>query len=175
VDRQPLPSAATRQRSAPGANGHDGPPGRPSAQSPQTSRYARSGRVRMCRTAARFRSAGGMTDHLQDRADELVGLNVNVIVTAATVATGTARRATDTIPIVMGDSADPVGNGFVKSLARPGGNITGLSTLRTDTTVPACSRLCRQDSQRGATGRPSRRTAGEIRVRHQSQDSRRLE
>jgi putative ABC transport system substrate-binding protein len=55
-------------------------------------------------------------------------------VTAGTVATGAARQATATIPIVMGATADPIGNGFVKSLAHPGGNITGLSSLRTDTT-----------------------------------------
>jgi len=79
------------------------------------------------------RSAEGKVDRLPGLADDLVRLKVDVIVTAGTVATGAARRATDTIPIVMGSSADPIGNGFVKSLARPGGNITGLSTLRTDT------------------------------------------
>ena len=53
--------------------------------------------------------------------------------TAGRVATGAAQKATDTIPIVMGTSADPVGYGFVKTLAQPGGNITGLSDLRSDT------------------------------------------
>jgi len=66
-------------------------------------------------------------------ADDLVRLKVDVIVTAGRVATGAAQKATDTIPIVMGNSTDPVGYGFVKSLAQPGGNITGLSDLTTDT------------------------------------------
>ncbi len=79
------------------------------------------------------RSADGKTERLAALVNDLVRLKVDVIVTAGTVATGAAQRATDTIPIVMGASADPIGNGFVKSLAHPGGNITGLSTLRTDT------------------------------------------
>jgi putative ABC transport system substrate-binding protein len=79
------------------------------------------------------RSADGKTERLLGLADDLLRLNVDVIVTAGTVATSAALKATNTTPIVMGGSADPVGNGFVKSLAHPGGNITGLSTLRTDT------------------------------------------
>ena len=54
---------------------------------------------------------------------------MNVIVTAGGEATPAAKKATSTIPIVMGFDLDPIGNGFVTSLARPGGNITGLSTL----------------------------------------------
>ena len=60
--------------------------------------------------------------------DELVRLKVDVIVTRSD-ANSSAKKATDTIPIVMTWDYDPVGNGFVASLARPGGNITGLSTL----------------------------------------------
>jgi putative ABC transport system substrate-binding protein len=60
---------------------------------------------------------------------ELVHLKVNVIVTGGGVATRSAKQATSTIPIVMTQDTDPVANGFVASLARPGGNITGLSTL----------------------------------------------
>ena len=56
-------------------------------------------------------------------------LKVDVIVTAGPIPTRAAKEATTTIPIVMADDPDPVGNGFVASLARPGGNITGLSTL----------------------------------------------
>jgi putative ABC transport system substrate-binding protein len=56
-------------------------------------------------------------------------LNVDVIVTAGGAATGPAKQATSTIPIVMAQDENPVGNGFVASLARPGGNITGLSQL----------------------------------------------
>ncbi|MGH9427116.1 MAG: ABC transporter substrate-binding protein, partial [Terriglobia bacterium] len=62
-------------------------------------------------------------------AAELVRLKVDIIVTAGPPGTGSAKKATSTIPIVMAQDPDPVGNGFVASLARPGGNITGLSTL----------------------------------------------
>ena len=62
-------------------------------------------------------------------AAELVRLKVDVIVTGGSTATRAAKEATATIPIVMTQDSDPVGNGFVASLARPGGNITGLSTL----------------------------------------------
>src|SRR3974390_825472 len=60
---------------------------------------------------------------------ELANNNVDVIVAWATPATIAARRATSTIPIVMAGVGDPVGSGFIASLARPGGNITGLSTI----------------------------------------------
>ena len=62
-------------------------------------------------------------------AAELVRLKVDVIVAAGAAATRAAKEATATIPIVMAQDPDPVGNGFVASLARPGGNITGLSNL----------------------------------------------
>ena len=60
---------------------------------------------------------------------ELVRLKVEVVVTTGTVVTRAAKEATGAIPIVMANDTDPVINGFVASLARPGGNITGLSTL----------------------------------------------
>jgi putative ABC transport system substrate-binding protein len=63
---------------------------------------------------------------------ELVRLKVDVIVTGGGGATRTAKEATTTIPIVMTQDRDPVANGFVASLARPGGNITGLSRLAPD-------------------------------------------
>ena len=56
-------------------------------------------------------------------------LNVDVIVTAGPSVTRPAKEATATIPIVMTNDSDPVGSGFVASLARPGGNVTGLSSL----------------------------------------------
>jgi len=62
-------------------------------------------------------------------AAELVSLKVDVILTPGATATRSAKGATNTIPIVMAQDPDPVGNGFVASLARPGGNITGLSSL----------------------------------------------
>jgi putative ABC transport system substrate-binding protein len=63
---------------------------------------------------------------------ELVNDNVDVIVAWATPATIAARRATSTIPIVMAAVGDPVGSGFIASLARPGGNITGLTNISVD-------------------------------------------
>ncbi len=76
-----------------------------------------------------YRYAEGKLDRLPALAVELVRLNVDVIVTAGPTPTRAAKEATATIPIVMAQDNDPVGNGFVASLARPGGNITGLSTL----------------------------------------------
>jgi putative tryptophan/tyrosine transport system substrate-binding protein len=68
-------------------------------------------------------------DRLPSLAAELVRLKVDIIVTAGGQATRAAKEATPTIPIVMTNDPDPVGSGFVASLARPAGNITGLSTL----------------------------------------------
>jgi putative tryptophan/tyrosine transport system substrate-binding protein len=76
-----------------------------------------------------YRYAEGKLDRQPTLAAELARLNVNVIVTVGSGATRAAKEATLTIPIVMAQDSDPVGNGFVASLARPGGNITGLSTL----------------------------------------------
>jgi len=75
------------------------------------------------------RYAEGKFDRLPALATELVSLKVDIIVTAGPQATRPAKQATSTIPIVMGQDPDPVGNGFVASLARPGGNITGLATF----------------------------------------------
>jgi putative tryptophan/tyrosine transport system substrate-binding protein len=76
-----------------------------------------------------WRYAEGKLDRLSELTTEFVRLNVDVIVTAGPPLTRVAKKATATIPIVMAMDIDPVGNGFVASLARPGGNITGLSTL----------------------------------------------
>ena len=76
-----------------------------------------------------WRSAEGKQDRLPALAAELVRLNVDIIITGGPPSTRAAKKATVTIPIVMGFDNDPVGNGFVASLARPGGNITGLATL----------------------------------------------
>ncbi len=76
-----------------------------------------------------WRSAEGKPDRLPALAAELVRLKVDFIVTAGPTATRAAKEATSTIPIVMTQDPDPVANGFVASLARPGGNITGLATL----------------------------------------------
>ena len=76
-----------------------------------------------------WRWAEGKFDRLPDLAAELVRLNVEVIVTGGSTSTRAAKKVTTTVPIVMAQVNDPVGNGFVASLARPGGNMTGLSTL----------------------------------------------
>jgi putative tryptophan/tyrosine transport system substrate-binding protein len=68
-------------------------------------------------------------ERTRDLADELVRLKVDAIVTSGSGPTRAAKAATVTVPIVMAQDPDPVGNGFVASLARPGGNVTGLSSL----------------------------------------------
>jgi putative tryptophan/tyrosine transport system substrate-binding protein len=74
-----------------------------------------------------YTSREGKSD--RERAAELVRLKVDVIVTGGSNTTRAAKEATKTVPIVMTQDPDPIGNGFVASLARPGGNITGLSNL----------------------------------------------
>jgi len=76
-----------------------------------------------------WRFAEGKPDRLSALAAELARLKVDIIVTSGRILTRAAKEATSTIPIVMTQDSDPVANGFVASLARPGGNITGLSTL----------------------------------------------
>jgi putative ABC transport system substrate-binding protein len=76
-----------------------------------------------------YRYAEGKPERLPALAAELVRLKLDVIVASGPTPTRAAKEATATIPIVMTWDYDPVGNGFVASLARPGGNITGLSTL----------------------------------------------
>ena len=81
--------------------------------------------------AYRYAEGKGAT-RLAELAAELVGLKVDVIVVSATSTALAAKKATSTIPIVMTSSADPVGVGIVASLARPGGNITGLAGFADD-------------------------------------------
>lgn len=69
---------------------------------------------------------------LKSYAEELVRLKVDLIVTSNTTSTHAAQKASTTVPIVMSSSGDPVGSGFASTLARPGGNITGLSNLSAD-------------------------------------------
>ena len=97
-------------------------------------------------------------------AAELVRLKVDIIVSAGPIATRAAKEATTTIPIVMTNDSDPVGNGFVASLAQPGGNITGLSNLAPEISgkrlellkeiVPKLSRV----AVFGTSTRPGQRT-----------------
>ena len=82
--------------------------------------------------ALEWRYADGKIDQLPQLAAELVRLRVDVIITGGPAATYPAMKATKTIPIVMAFDTDPVGSGLVASLARPGGNVTGLSSLSPD-------------------------------------------
>ena len=79
-----------------------------------------------------YRDADGKAEHLAALAAELVALKVALIVAPSTPAAQAAKQATMTIPIVFAGAADPVADGFVVSLARPGGNVTGLSNLGAD-------------------------------------------
>lgn len=98
-----------------------------------------------------WRFAGGKAENLPPLAAELVALRVDVIVAASFQSIAAMAAATKTIPIVFPANADPVGSGFVASMSRPGGNITGLSTLAGDlgakqiellkTALPRLSRL----------------------------------
>jgi putative tryptophan/tyrosine transport system substrate-binding protein len=79
-----------------------------------------------------YRYAEEKLDRLPALAAELLRLKVDIIVTGGPTSTRAAKEATVTIPVVMTQDPDPVGNGFIASLARPGGNITGLSNLVSD-------------------------------------------
>jgi putative ABC transport system substrate-binding protein len=108
-----------------------------------------------------WRGADNIRERRKAVAEELVRLKVEVIVTAGSDGTRNAKEATSTIPIVMASDNDPVGNGFVASLARPGGNITGLSQLSPELSgkrleilkevLPKLSRLALFGSSSGVT------------------------
>ena len=111
--------------------------------------------------AIEYRSAEGKPDRLPELAAELVRLNVDCIVTAGETPTRAAKQAISTIPIIMTTVGDPVVLGFAASLARPGGNITGLSTVSPDLagkrlellkeTIPKLSRVAVFSDPRSAT------------------------
>src|SRR3990172_7720715 len=82
--------------------------------------------------AIEYRWAEGKADRLPDLAADLVRLKVDIIVASATPVIQAAKDATRTIPIVMAAAGDPIATGLVASLARPGGNITGLTLLSTE-------------------------------------------
>jgi putative ABC transport system substrate-binding protein len=79
-----------------------------------------------------YRFAEGRLERLPELAADLVRLKVDLIVTTGDPQASAAKKATTAIPIVMANAADPIGSGFVASLARPGGNVTGLSSLGTE-------------------------------------------
>src|SRR5262249_28662962 len=95
-----------------------------------------------------YRSAEGKTERLPALAADLVARKVDVIVTAAgTVAALAAQRATSTLPIVFIGAGDPVTSGLVPSLARPGGNVTGLALL-----FPELAGKCMEQLKRAVPG-----------------------
>ena len=110
---------------------------RPDAQPPQAfrERLHSLGYVEGQNLHIEWRYAQGRDDRLPALAAELVRLKVDLLVADVTLATRAAMRATSTIPIVMATSADAVGGSLVSSLARPGGNVTGLSLLLAETSV----------------------------------------
>jgi len=82
-----------------------------------------------------YRWADGKPQRMRELAEELVRLKVDVIMAPSSIYTRAAKRATSTIPIIFMSHADPLGTGHVASLARPGGNATGLSLMMTETNV----------------------------------------
>src|SRR5262249_17279661 len=101
-----------------------------------------------------YRWADGRPERFSGLATELVRLKVDLLVTRGTPAALAAAKATESIPIVMASSGDPTGFGIVSRLARPGGNVTGLSTIAVELAgkrlgllteaIPSVTRLCRR-------------------------------
>jgi len=85
--------------------------------------------------AIEFRWAEGKPERMRELAEELVRRKVDVIMAPSSVYTGAAKQATSTIPIIFLSHADPLGSGHIASFGRPGGNITGLSLMMTETNV----------------------------------------
>jgi putative ABC transport system substrate-binding protein len=99
-------------------------------------------------------------EELPSLAAELVRMNVNLIFASSSTMVEPARRATQTIPIVFSNHADPIGSGHVASLPRPGGNITGLSELATELDAKALEMLKEvvpRATRMGCFGIPRRR------------------
>ena len=97
-----------------------------------------------------YRSAEGKPERLPALAAELVALKVDVIVAPAPLAALAAKQATRTLPIVFAAAGDPVSSGLVSSLARPGGNVTGLSAFAPEYAVSAWN--CSSRPSRGSVG-----------------------
>jgi len=91
--------------------------------------FSRLGYVEGKNMAFEYRDAEGKLDRLPDLADDLVRVKVDILIAPNTPAALAAKNATKTVPIVFLDVTDPVGAGLIDSLARPGGNITGFSTV----------------------------------------------
>jgi putative ABC transport system substrate-binding protein len=114
-----------------------------------------------------YRFAEQKTERLPDLAAELVRLKVDLIVVTGGPAALTAKRATTTIPIVMTNQGDPVGEGLVASLARPGGNVTGLSSLGTELNTKRLEVLKDAVPKLARVGylRPSRGGGGDLQMK----------
>jgi putative tryptophan/tyrosine transport system substrate-binding protein len=108
----------------------------PSAQSQRTAAFVQRlrelGWIEAHTVMVEYRWAEGRSERFAEIATEFIRLKVDIIVTSSTPAVLAAKRATSIIPVVFAIAADPVGTGLVASLARPGGNVTGLSIQSTD-------------------------------------------
>jgi ABC-type uncharacterized transport system substrate-binding protein len=91
--------------------------------------------------AIEYRWAEGRSERMRELAEELVRLKVDIIVVPSSIYTEAAKRATSTIPIIFLTHAEPIKSGHVASLARPGGNVTGLATMTPETSVKALELL----------------------------------
>src|SRR5437899_9991294 len=91
--------------------------------------------------AIEYRWAEGKPERMRELAEELVRLKVDVIMAPSSIYTGAAKQATSTIPIIFMSHADPIGSGHVASLARPGGNITGLTVMMSETSAKSLELL----------------------------------
>lgn len=90
-----------------------------------------------------WRFADGQYERLPNLAKELARAHVDVIVTDSTPATRAAQRASSTVPIVFANASDPMDTGLVQSLARPGGNATGIASMTTEVPLKQLERLAR--------------------------------
>src|SRR5262245_42119506 len=117
-----------------------------------------------------LRWAEGRNDRSAEIAAEFIKLRVDVIVTYSSEHTQIAKQATSTIPIVFALAADPVGSGLVANLARPGGNVTGLSAQNVDLTGKRFRVAARDRSESASTGGPVQRQQADRhgRDRHRS-------
>jgi putative ABC transport system substrate-binding protein len=131
-------------------------PGTPTSFAPRTKAFLEGlqdlGYVEGRTVALEWKWGQDRVDRLSDLAAELVGTQVDVIVTGGTPATKAVKNATRTTPIVMAMVGDPVGAGLVENLGRPGGNATGLSIVATD--------LSGKRLQLDRTTRPDRHSLG---------------
>jgi ABC-type uncharacterized transport system substrate-binding protein len=131
---RPLAAGAQQRATVPtiGFLGESTPPAQSERTAAFVQRLRELGWIEGRTVAIEYRWAEGRTERFAEIAIEFVRLKVDVIVTSSTPAVIAAKQATSIIPIVFAIAADPIGNGLVASLARPGGNVTGLSIQSTD-------------------------------------------